>query len=214
MLHKEDSISLVIVDDHPVVIEGLLKVLEHRAQIHIAGCFNTAKALLEYLQTGKTDIILLDIELPDQSGLDLCRTIKSLSPDTCVLALSNHSERSIITQMLQNGASGYLLKNAAPEELIACIHEAVNGQVTFSKEVKEIIARPAANAWKDVPRLTKREKEILQLISDGETTVDIAARLSVSPLTIETHRRNLLQKFDVKNIAALIKIAVQQRLIS
>lgn len=213
MLPYKDITTLAIVDDHPVVIEGIQKLLENRSGIQVAGCFTAGGAFMDFMKHNKVDIVLLDIALPDMSGMDLCKEIKRIWPETCVLALSNHSERSIIMQMLQNGASGYLLKNAAAGELIACINEALEGKVTFSNEVKEIIARPSVHALRDIPQLTKREKEILHLISEGITTAGIAAQLSLSPLTIETHRRNLLQKFEVKNVAALIKIAVQQGLV-
>jgi DNA-binding NarL/FixJ family response regulator len=213
MLQHNELKTLAIVDDHPVVMEGIQKLLENKSTIRVAGCFTTGSSFMEFLQHNKVDIVLLDIALPDISGMDLCREIKRTHPETSVLALSNHSERSIIMQLLQNGASGYLLKNASAGELLHCINEALEGQVTFSKEVKEIIARPSAHQLKAIPQLTKREKEILHLISEGMTTAGIASQLSVSPLTVETHRRNLLQKFEVKNVAALIKVAVQQGLV-
>lgn len=213
MLPHNDTINLAIVDDHPVVLEGLQKLLANEPHIRIAGCFTTAASFLAFIKTNQADIVLLDITLPDANGIDLCKEIKLLSPATSVLALSNHSERSLIMQMLQNGASGYLLKNASLEELTAAIHQALNGQLSFSREVQDIIAKPTVNELKELPPITKREKEILLLISEGKTTVDIATQLSLSPLTVETHRRNLLQKFDVKNVAALIRIAVQHGLI-
>jgi DNA-binding NarL/FixJ family response regulator len=213
MLQDKDRIALTIVDDHPVVIEGVLKLLDNKEPIYVAGCFTTGASFIEFLKTKKVDIVLLDISLPDINGMDLCKEIKIISPATCILVLSNHSERSIIMQALQNGASGYLLKNASSAELLASINEALSGQIAFSKEVKEIIARPSIKELKGIPQLTKREKEILLLISEGITTVGIATQLSLSPLTVETHRRNLLQKFEVKNVAALIKLAVQQGLI-
>lgn len=213
MLQDKDVIELAIVDDHPVVIEGVLKLLDNKEHLRVAGCFTSGAGFIDFIKASKVDIVLLDISLPDMNGMDLCKEIKLLSPATCVLILSNHSERSIIMQALQNGASGYLLKNASPAELITCIQEALGGQISFSREVKEIIARPSVMELKGIPQLTKREKEILHLISDGMTTAGIAAQLSLSPLTIETHRRNLLQKFEVKNVAALIKVAVQQGMI-
>ncbi|WP_315814768.1 response regulator transcription factor [Paraflavitalea speifideaquila] len=213
MLQDKDRIALTIVDDHPVVIEGILKLLDKTDHVYVAGYFTMGATFIEFLKSNKIDIVLLDISLPDINGMDLCKEIKIISPATCILVLSNHSERSIIMQALQNGASGYLLKNASSAELLASINEALNGQITFSKEVKEIIARPSVKELKGIPQLTKREKEILLLISEGITTAGIASQLSLSPLTVETHRRNLLQKFEVKNVAALIKLAVQQGLI-
>ncbi|NML39656.1 response regulator transcription factor [Chitinophaga sp. G-6-1-13] len=209
-----DNIVLAIVDDHPIVIEGLRTLLKEEPQISIAGSFTRGKDFMDFLQHNKVDLVLLDIMLPDTSGMDLCRDIKKLSPDTVVLALSNHTERSIILQILQNGASGYLVKNVSSTELLNCLKEALKGEIAFSKEVKEIITRPSQHEFKQVPTLTKREKQILQLVSQGKTTPVMAQELNVSPLTIETHRRNLLQKFDVKNVAELIMAAVQHKMIT
>jgi DNA-binding NarL/FixJ family response regulator len=213
MQHK--AIHIAIVDDHPIVMEGLQKLLVNDERLVITGCFTTGHELMQFMKTGgkQVDIVLLDIKLPDISGLQLCRDVKRIAPETRVLALSNHNERSIIMQMLQNGASGYLLKNASAAELIACINEALSGAVTFSNEVKEIIARPSLHELQHLPMLTKREKEILQLIADGKTSAEIAGQLFLSPLTVETHRRNLMQKFEVKNVAALIKLAAQLQLV-
>lgn len=153
--------------------------------------------------------MVLDINIPGRNGIEVCREIKLTSQDTIVLGFSNHAERSIILQMLQNGANGYLLKNASAAEIIAAIKEAMDGHLAFSKEVREILARPSVTELMTVPRLTKREKEILKLIAQGKTSVEIGEMLFVSPLTVETHRRNLMHKFKVKNAAALISVAAQ-----
>lgn len=215
MSFPKKEIIVAIVDDHPIVIEGLQKILASDFIICEVKEFTSGNDFINYLQENKDiiDIVLLDITLPDKSGIEICKEVKTLSPSTRVLAFSNHNERSIIMQMLHNGASGYLLKNSSSAELIACINEALDGQITFSKEVKKIIAQPSLNELITVPPLTKREKQILRMIADGKTSIKIADELFVSPLTIETHRRNLMQKFDVKNVAALIKIAVQRQLI-
>jgi DNA-binding NarL/FixJ family response regulator len=209
----DSKATLAIVDDHLIVLEGLQKLLANIPHIEIAGAFTTGVEFISFLKTNHVNIVLLDISLPDANGIDLCKEIKKISPDTCVLALSNHSERSMIMQMLQNGATGYLLKNISARELADCIDEALNGQITFSKAVKEIMARPSLSELKGIPQLTKREKEILHLIAEGKTTANMAEELYLSPLTIETHRKNLMQKFEVKNVAALIKVAVEQRLV-
>lgn len=211
MLQDKNKIILTIVDDHPIVMEGLKSLLVNEPGLHIAACFTRGAELLAFLKEHEVHIVLLDIMLPDINGIELCREIKAVAPDTCVLALSNHTERSMIMQMLQNGASGYLLKNASVAELVNCIGNALKGEVVFSKEAREIIARPGQGGADDPPRLTKREKQILQLVAEGKTTPAIAEELSLSPLTIETHRRNLLQKFNAKNVAELLMMAVQQR---
>jgi DNA-binding NarL/FixJ family response regulator len=215
MSFPKKEITIAIVDDHPIVIEGLQKILASDFNVNDIKEFTSGNDFIHYLKENKAaiDIVLLDITLPDKSGIEICKEVKTLSPSTRVLAFSNHNERSIIMQMLHNGASGYLLKNSSSAELIVCINEALDGQITFSKEVKKIIAQPSLNELKTIPPLTKREKEILRMIADGKTSIEIADELFVSPLTIETHRRNLMQKFDMKNVAALIKIATQQQLI-
>ncbi|MFM9838986.1 MAG: response regulator, partial [Cyclobacteriaceae bacterium] len=189
MLFPKKEITIAIVDDHPIVIEGLQKILATDFNVKEVKEFTSGNDFISYLKEMKTtiDIVLLDITLSDKSGIEICKEVKTLSPSTRVLAFSNHNERSIIMQMLHNGASGYLLKNSSSAELIACISEALDGQITFSKEVKKIIAHPSLNELKTIPPLTKREKEILRMIVDGKTSIEIAEELFVSPLTIETH---------------------------
>jgi DNA-binding NarL/FixJ family response regulator len=205
--------TLAIVDDHPVVIEGLKTLLVHAPDIKQVVSFSTGREFMSFLEKNEVSIVLLDIMLPDINGIDLCRDIRRAAPQTIVLALSNQSERSIILRVLQNGAGGYLLKNASGEELLYSINAALEGEIVFSKEVKEIMARASAQEMKGIPALTRREKEILRLVADGKTTVMIADMLNLSPLTIETHRRNLLQKFEVRNVAELIMLAAQQHLL-
>ncbi len=213
MLQDKNKISLAIVDDHPVVIQGLETLFKKDKRVKITGSFTTGREFIPFLKKNKVQIVLLDITLPDINGMELCKTIKLVSPTTCVLGFSSHSERVVIMQMLQHGASGYLLKNISAEEMYTCIDEALNGQITFSNEVKKIMAQHSTAELKKIPQLTKREKQILQLIADGKTNAAIAEMLSLSTLTIETHRKNLMQKFEVKNSAALIKLAMQQQLL-
>lgn len=213
MSPKQPDIILSIVDDHPVVVEGLKTLLKNEPGIAITESFSTGAAFMAFLRHNTVHVVLLDIMLPDVNGIDLCKDIKSASPDTMVLALSNQAERSMILQILQHGASGYLLKNASAEELRRSIAAAMHGDIAFSREVKEIISRPSPAELKSTAVLTKREKQILQLIAAGKSTPVMAKELNLSPLTIETHRRNLLQKFGVKNVAELIMAAVQQRVL-
>lgn len=205
---------LVIVDDHPIVVQGLSALLQPEEDLYIAGTFTTGNAFLAFLKGAEQiDIVLLDITLPDINGVEVCKEIKKLSPDTKVLIISNHSERSIIMQMLQHGASGYLLKNASSEELVRCVHDVLAGRIALSAEVTAIMTRPLQNELKDIPHLTKREIQVLSMIAAGRTSASIADELCVSQFTVETHRRNLMQKFDASNTAALIKMAAEQKLI-
>ncbi len=215
MLANKDKINIAIVDDHPIVMEGLQKVLMTAYNYVSTICFTTGTDFLNYLAKKEiaTDIVLLDITLPDINGIQLCKQIKMQYPNVCVLAFSNHNERGTIMQMLQQGAGGYLLKNAAAEELVECINEAMKGNIALSREVRDIMAKPTLDDFKPVPVLTKREKEILKMIADGQTSNTIAEKLHLSPLTIETHRRNLMQKFEVNNAAEMIKVAARHEMI-
>jgi DNA-binding NarL/FixJ family response regulator len=211
---QPDKIVLAIVDDHPMVIEGLKTLLKPEAAVYAAVSFTKGREFISFLNQNEVHLVLLDISLPDANGIELCKEIKKMSPKTIVLGLSNQAERSMMLQMLQSGASGYLLKNVSPDELLTCIQEALDGRVTFSREAKEIMARPSKAELSEAASITKREKQILQLLAQGKTTAAIAAELFLSPLTVDTHRKNLLQKFDVKNTAELLMAAVQQKLLS
>ncbi|WP_244215824.1 response regulator [Pedobacter kyonggii] len=206
-------IKLAVVDDHPIVIQGIVSLINNLENMQVVGSFQSGSALISFLNNHEIDIVLLDIMLPDGNGIELCAQVKKLSPKTIVIAISNHTERSIIMQILQNGASGYILKNASVEELKNGIETALRGELAFSREVIEIIAKPSVNDLKGRPKFTKREKQILQLIAQGKTTASIADELFLSPLTVETHRRNMMQKLDVKNSIELINIATEQLLI-
>lgn len=208
-----NSVSLIIVDDHPVVLQGFEYLLQRIPQLHIAGTFTSAAAALAFLEQQAVDIVLLDINLPDGNGIELCAALKKKDAALRVIAISNHNERSIITRMLQAGASGYILKNASSEELLRCIENAMQGRLVLSEAVQAVLAHAPGQELAGTPGLTRREKEILKLIAAGLTTAEMAAQLFISPLTVETHRRNLMQKFEVNNAAALIRQAAEHRLI-
>lgn len=205
------KIKLAIVDDHPMILEGLKSLLQSEAALEIF-TFTKGEAFLDFIRGNTVDMVLLDIVLNDGSGLNFCKTIKKNWPKTVVIGISNQAERSIIFQFLQNGANGYILKNADAQEIIDCIQDALNGKVAFSNEVQQIILSQPHDAL-EIPKLTKREKQILTAISSGYTTPQIAEMLFVSPMTIETHRRNLLQKFKAKNMIELVRIATEYKLL-
>lgn len=211
MQHHPLSV-IAIVDDHPIVIEGLKNLLTSETTFEIVG-FTRGSHFLDYLKTNNADVALLDVVLPDMTGLELCAAIKKNYPEITVLAISNQAERSIITQMLQNGASGYLLKNASADELLDGIEKGLRGETALSHEVEEILSGPATNEWNGIPTLTKREKEILRLISEGLSSTDIADKLFLSQLTVETHRRNIIQKFQTSNMFSVIRLAMEHKII-
>lgn len=187
-------------------------LLAQEPNMDIAGCFTEGAGILRFLKKNHVDVILLDITLPDINGMELCARIKQAYPRTMVLIISNHSEPSIMLQSIKNGASGYLLKNASLQELTQCIHQALQGKPAFSREVDAII-RQHGKQGSGIPRLTKREKQVLHLLGEGKTSQVIAERLFISPFTVDTHRRNLMQKFEVKNVAEMIREAAKHQLI-
>ncbi|MFZ4861227.1 response regulator [Sphingobacterium sp. Mn56C] len=207
-----DRITLAIVDDHPMILEGLKSLFSGDVDRYQLFFFTKGEALLDFIQENRVDVVLLDIVLNDGSGLDFCKLIKQKSKDTVLLGISNQEERSIIFRFLENGGNGYILKNADANEIVCCVEKAVAGELALSRKVQEIMLTPM-EAPPQLPRLTKREQQVLQAISNGLTSADIAEKLFISVITVETHRRNLLQKFTAKNMFELVKIATENRLI-
>lgn len=209
----EQHIRILIVDDHPVVLEGMKALLQDNDMVEVKACCSNGQDALAFLLENRVDVILLDINLPDISGIDLCKLIKQQYADIHIVAISNYNERSMITKMLQNGATGYVLKNASAEEIIDAIRAVVKKTVYFSPEVQKSLFEAALDDPLDLPKLTRREQEVLRCIAEGKTTAEIGDTLFISPHTVETHRRNLMQKFQVSNAAALIRVASQYQLI-
>jgi|APTNR8051073442_1049403.scaffolds.fasta_scaffold00213_41 DNA-binding NarL/FixJ family response regulator len=205
-------IQVFIIDDHPMVIEGIKSLLSNSSIVEICGSAQDGYSALEALKTKEVEVTLVDINLPDLNGIDLCGMIKKQFPKIKVLGLSTFKERSYITRMISAGASGYLLKNASREELEDAISAAWRGQLYMSLEAAAILTKPAPDK-PELPLLTAREKEILQLIAEGLTNQDIAEKLFISPLTVDSHRKNLLAKFGVKNTAAMVRFAIEFKLI-
>lgn len=201
------NVSMIIVEDHTIFTEGLQSILQQIDGIQIKGTFVDGESALVFLETHAVDIVFLDISLPAMSGIEVCKKIKSLYKATKIIALTNHTEKSIILNMLNSGADGYLLKNTSRNDLVTAIYQVMNGQFLMKSELQKLLFSTAAKTT-DIPRLTRREQEVLQLVSDGATTAAIAEKLFISPQTVETHRHNLMQKFSVNNSASLIKKAV------
>lgn len=209
---SENKKLLAIVDDHPIVIEGIKHLLQTDPQYTVLSFIN-ATSFLSFIKENSVDIVLLDITLPDGNGVDLCKQVKMLMPEVCILAMSNLAERSTVLNMLQNGAAGYMLKSAPAEEILNNIALAQRGITVLSPEIKELVIDALVKGAKPLPTLTKREKQLLQLLAEGKTTAMIADELYLSRYTVDTYRKNLLQKFEVKNTAELLMLMVQEKLL-
>jgi DNA-binding NarL/FixJ family response regulator len=205
-------IKVFIVDDHQLVIEGLSSLLEKEPLVKLVGTACNALDCLQFFSNKTADVILMDISLPDKSGIELCAIIKTTYPGVQVIALSTFAQGSYITQMIENGASGYLLKNADKNEILEAIETVAKGKTYFSFEAGKIY-KSTIQKQELQPILSKREKEILKLIADGFTNPEISKQLFISLDTVDTHRKNLYHKLEVKNTAQLIRKAIEQNYI-
>ncbi|QEC74283.1 response regulator transcription factor [Arachidicoccus ginsenosidivorans] len=205
--------SLLIVDDHPMVIAGLQQLLSSLDFVQVKATACSAAMAMAKLKEQAIDIVLLDINLPDVNGIDLCKKMKGSFPEVKIVGLSTFSERSYILRMLDNGASGYLIKSASAQEIENALRTVLDGKLYLSLAMEHMLQPAATLQAGSLPALTRREKEVLQLIANGKTNTQIAAELFISPLTVDSHRKNLLTKLDVHNTAALIRLAVEQRLL-
>jgi DNA-binding NarL/FixJ family response regulator len=199
-----------ITDDHYMIVEGIRSLLQNEEGIEWTGHAMNAASCLAFLKNYQPDVILMDINLPDKSGIDLCKEVKTMYPLIHIIGLSSFNQQSYIQKMLDNGASGYVLKNATREELVEAIEIVMQGDKFLSDEAASAVKR---NDDARIPIITRREKEVLVLIADGMTNNQIADKLFISATTVDTHRKNLLAKFHAKNTATLIRLAAQYQLI-
>jgi DNA-binding NarL/FixJ family response regulator len=204
-------ISVFIIDDHQMILEGIHSLLLGERDIEWIGSARLPGELMVFLKTKQPDVLLMDINLPQKSGLDLCKEVKEKYPAVHIIGLSTSDQVSVIRKMKENGASGFLLKDASKQEIIMALREVSEGKEYVSFSVAEALKKRIPND--QLPVLTKREKQILEFIAEGLTNNEIATKLFLNSTTIDSHRKNMLTKFNVKNTAALIKIAMANHLI-
>ena len=206
-------IRVFIVDDHPVVIEGIHSLIQNEKGIEWAGQAMNAASCLGFFVNNTADVVLMDISMPSMDGVELCAIMKEKYPGIMILGLSTFNQGLYIKKMMENGASGYILKNSSKEELIEAITAVHNGDIFFSGEVGKALTEYQKYSKTELPLLTSREKEVLALIAEGYTNPQIAEKIFLSPFTVDSHRKNLLAKLNVKNTAMLIKLAVENKLL-
>lgn len=204
----------IIVDDHPIVISGISGLLSDLETVEIVGKLESGVKLVDYIEENQVDLILMDIFLPLINGVDLCKTIKQKYPQIIIIGISSQSERSLVMQFIHNGGNGYILKSASFEEFKRCINKAIDGEIVFSDEVSTIVSQPLCEDLEHIPSLSRREKDITLLLSKGKSTQEIADELFLSFLTVQTHRRNILQKYKTKNVAELITFLIKNNLLN
>ncbi|MNY14288.1 Response regulator UvrY [compost metagenome] len=206
-------IKVIIIDDHPIVTDGLKNLLANRDDMEVIACYDTGLSGLEGISNLKPAVVLLDINLPDISGVEICRRVRKTDTQVGIIALSMHNERAVIKSILQSGANGYVLKNSVGQEIISAIQTILNGQKYLCAKSKEIMHSHQKGNLVEIPHITRREKEILELIGKGLTSSQIATQLFISPHTVESHRKNLIEKFEVTGMSAVVNLATKYGLI-
>lgn len=216
MTRKE--IDIIVVDDHNIFLDGLTALLKEIDHVNLKGTFTNGHEALNHIRHHNTDIVITDIDMPVMDGIELSKIIKATSKECKIIVLTMHNNSRAITKLLDIGAEGYILKNTGKRELIKALDAVISGHSYFSEEVKATYMesrikgkKAASNAVQH--KLSKREIEIVKLISEELTTNEIAEKLFISESTVETHRRNILNKLNVRNTAGLIKLAIQNNLI-
>jgi DNA-binding NarL/FixJ family response regulator len=202
--------KIFITDDHYMIIEGIRSLLQGEKNLEWLGHAMTAGSCMAFLKNQQPDVLFLDVNLPDKNGIDLCKEIKTLYPKIRIIALSSFNQQSFIQKMMNNHASGYVVKNASREELIRAIDTVVDGDTFLSHEAAITMETSDGTG---MPVITRREREVLLLIANGLTNTEIADQLFISTTTVDTHRKNLLSKFEAKNSASLVRIAYEKNLI-
>jgi two-component system nitrate/nitrite response regulator NarL len=215
MEKDKSKIKLVLVDDHQMLLDGLAALLQGEQRFDLVGLCNNAKYALELLEKTAPDIVITDINMPEISGVELTRMIRKYHPKIKVLALSMFGERSTISEMLEAGISGYILKNTGKEELINALLKVQEGGMYFSDEITEELIKSIsqkAEVKEEIQvRLTERELEIVKLIAAEKSNLEIAALLFISERTVETHRKNIFRKTNTKGVVGLLKLAMEQK---
>ena len=205
-------IRVAVTDDQEIILNGMQKILATSPAIELAGLYKNGESLLDGLQSGQPDVLLLDIQMPGQSGIELAGIITKKYPGIRIIALTNVDVIPQVKKMLNQGCMGYLLKDAGSEIIFEAIETVFQGDQYLHEPIKLQLLR-SLSGKKSKYIITRREKEILGLIVAGLSNKEIAEKLSLSIRTVENHRNHLLQKLDVKNTAGLVKMAIDEGLV-
>ncbi len=209
-------IRLLVADDHQILLDGFASMFESIEDLVVVGTATNGQEVLDFLKETKVDVILMDINMPVLNGVEACKKIKKKYNDIHVIALSMYKQPSYVKRMIQYGASGYLLKNDSIEEIDCAIRAVLNGEQYISQQLKFNLENwdfIRAKKNKPVFNVSSREIEVLQLLSKGHTDQEIAAKLYISFHTVNSHRKNLVAKFNAKNTAQLIRITMEKGII-
>ena len=210
------QIKILIVDGHQLVLDGLQLMLSDAEDMDCVAIARHGKSALVQMQKQEIDLILLDINMPEMNGVEVCKAVRQTNSIVRILGLSMLKEASLIKEMLNQGANGYLLKNAGKDELLMAIRAVMKGQTYLSPDVDKLLSEKVqpVNKTSPFPKLSRREKQVLKLIVEEYTTGEIAHALEIGFGTVETHRRNLLTKLGARNTAGLVRCALEYNLLA
>ncbi|MCI4671373.1 MAG: response regulator transcription factor [Bacteroidia bacterium] len=212
---KKNKIRLLLVDDHQIVIDGIKNLLRKSEEFWVVGEFQNGYDALEFLQENRVDLMITDLQMPSMSGIELCQKVKEQFQEVKILVLSMHHDPDVVRKIFASHAEGYILKNTDRKELKDAIYQLVNGGTYYSREVLQSMLGEVISKEKESQvKLSPREIEILQLIAEEHTTPEIAEKLFISPRTVETHRKHLMQKSGSKSVVGLIMFGLKTRIIT
>lgn len=213
------SIRVLVADDHRIMREGLKSLILQEGDMTVVGEANNGRAVVALAHKFSPDVIIMDVGMPDMNGIEATRQILSQSPGTRVIGLSMHSDRRFVVQMLKAGASAYLLKDCAFDELATAVRNVVDGKIYLSPEiarpvVEDYLRQLSRSDLAEANVLTDREREIIQLLAEGKSARAIASSLNLSVKTVDAHRYQIMNKLQVKSIAELVKFAIREGITS
>jgi DNA-binding NarL/FixJ family response regulator len=213
------SIKILLADDHKITRQGLRSLLEKEPDMEVVAEAEEGRTTVRLAREHLPDVVVMDVSMPDLNGMEATRQIRAELPNVKVIALSMHSDNLFVSEMLKSGASGYLLKDCAFEELARAIHVVVNGKTYLSPAISGVVVDEYLHHLTKTESpgskvLTDREREVLQLIAEGNSTKQVALKLHISVKTVETHRRQIMSKLNIHTIAELTKYAIRQGLTS
>ncbi len=204
---------IVILDDHTLFRIGLIAILNQDPTIKIVGEYKTFSQLKALIPSLQADLVFVDISLAEESGLDVARYIKNVNPALKVIILSSHREEFYVINSIEADVDGYIHKDVDPEELLKGVQKVINGKKFYSTEISSILINNVYSRNKGgIPFLTNKEREIISFLVDGFSSKEIADKLDISPRTVETHRANILNKFNLKNTTELIRKIIEQKI--
>ncbi|GEN65943.1 MULTISPECIES: response regulator transcription factor [Chryseobacterium] len=206
-------IKVAITDDHPLLLEGLKNILGNSDTIDVVDCFKSVSEMNAGLAKQAVDILLLDINLVDTNSIELIQPLKKKYENLQIIMLSVHNELPVINSTLSEGALGYIQKNASVSEILEGISTVYSGDRFLCSQTRSVLEKKSSDGLHQVPKLTRREKEILAEAAKGLTTNQMAEKLFISPHTVESHRKNLIEKFQTSNLSSAIKLAIEYGLI-